>query len=200
VILRAAPGSTLGYRILLRAAGPDVPETRSRLDRMEISASRTGDLVQFSGALPRAATAVRGLEARFEIAVPAGIRVVDATTGAGDIDASGVSGTVGLVTQGGTITARDLPGPLTAETRGGGIDVAALGGSATLITAGGDVTVGRTHGPLVVQFEATCGSARSAPTSASRPAAAAWSSRGLTARSRWPRAAGTSTSPRRPAP
>jgi hypothetical protein len=151
VILRAASGSTLGYRVLLRAAGPDVPETRSRLDRMEISASRTGDLVQFSGALPRAATTVRGLEARFEIAVPAGIRIVDATTGAGDIDASGVSGTVGLVTQGGTITARDLPGPLTAETRGGGIDVAALGASATLITAGGDVTVGRTHGPLVVR-------------------------------------------------
>ena len=32
VILRAAGGSTLGYRILLRAAGPDVPETRSRLE------------------------------------------------------------------------------------------------------------------------------------------------------------------------
>ena len=151
VILRAAEGSTLGYRILLRAAGPDVPETRSRLDRMEISASRTGDLVQFSGALPRSATTVRGLDARFEIALPAGIRSVDAKTGAGDIDASGAPGALGLVTQGGTITARDLPGALTAETRGGRIDVAALGASATLITAGGDVIVGRTRGPLVIR-------------------------------------------------
>ena len=152
VTLRAAKGSTLGYHILLRAAGPDVPETRSRLDRMEVSASRTGDLVQFTGTLPRgAAAASRGLDARFEIALPAGVRIVDARTGAGDIEASGMPGTVGLVTQGGTISARELAGPLTAETRGGRIDVAALGASATLITAGGDVTVGTTRGPLVVR-------------------------------------------------
>jgi DUF4097 and DUF4098 domain-containing protein YvlB len=151
VILRTAKGSTLGYHILLRAAGPDVPETRGRLDRMEISASRTGDLVQFTGTLPRTASAPRGLDARFEIALPAGVRIIDASTGAGDIEASGTSGTIGLVTQGGTISARDLTGPLTAETRGGRIDVAALGASATLITAGGDVTVGTTRGPLVVR-------------------------------------------------
>jgi hypothetical protein len=151
VILRGAEGSTLGYRILLRAAGPDVPETRSRLDRMEISASRTGDLVQFTGTLPGAATAVRGLDARFEISLPAGIRIVDAGTGAGDIEASGAPGTIGLVTQGGTISARGLAGPLTAETRGGRIDVAGLGASATLLTAGGDVTVGTTRGPLVIR-------------------------------------------------
>jgi hypothetical protein len=151
VLLSAARGSEIGYRIILRAAGPDVPETRGRLDRMVVSASRTGDQVQFAGTLPSTAGAARGIEARFEIALPAGIRVVDATTGAGDIEASGAPGAVGLVTQGGTITARDLPGPLTAETRGGRIDVAALGASATLITAGGDVIVGSTHGPLVVR-------------------------------------------------
>ena len=151
VLLGAAQGPDLGYRIVLRAAGPDVPETRSRLDRMVVSASRAGDQVQFTGTLPSIAAASRGIDARFEIALPAGVRAVDATTGAGDIEASGAPGIVGLVTQGGTITARDLPGPLTAETRGGRIDVATLGASATLITAGGDVAVASTRGPLVVR-------------------------------------------------
>jgi hypothetical protein len=151
VRLRQASGAAIGYRVTIRANGADAAETRRLVDRMVVSASRLGDLLQFTGALPDPAGPRRGLAAEFDLAVPASVRAVDVSTGAGDIDAAGLPATLGLLTQGGVITAGDLGGPLRAETRGGRIDVGAVRAAARLVTSGGDVTVGTVDGDLLVR-------------------------------------------------
>jgi hypothetical protein len=151
VRLTPALGRDLGYRILIRASGPDNAETRRRLARMVVGASRAGDLLQFTGALPDVPDASRGLGAEFELAIPPSVRGVDVGTGAGDIEADGIPGAVTLITRGGTIVTRDLAGPLSAETRGGRIEVGVVRDAARLVSAGGDVVVGATGGALTVR-------------------------------------------------
>jgi hypothetical protein len=149
--LRPAAGAETVYRVRLRAAGSDAVEARRRLDRMVVSASRSGDLLHFTGTLPEAGDAARGLAAEFDIEVPRAIGVIEVATGAGDIEVDGVPGKVFLMTRGGAITGRDLSGPLEAETRGGRIQMGAVRGAARLVSAGGDVLMQAVDGELTVR-------------------------------------------------
>ncbi len=151
VRVRHGAAGTIGYRVRLKAAGADVAEVRRRLDRMVISASRTGDLLLFGGSLPGRPIGSGGLNVEFEIELPVATPALEVVTGAGDIEAEGGSGRTSLVTQGGMITARDVTGPLQAETRGGGIVVGDVRSTARLVSAGGDVSVDAAEGELVVQ-------------------------------------------------
>jgi len=149
--LHPAAGAETVYRVRLRATGPDTIEARRRLDRLVVSASRTGDLLHFTGTLPGAGDATRGLAAEFDIEVPRAIGVVEIATGAGDIEVIGITGKVRLLTRGGAITGRDLSGPLEAETRGGRIEMGAVRGAARLVSAGGGVLMQAVDGELMVR-------------------------------------------------
>ena len=151
VRLHPASGRDLGYRIRVRAPGRDAAEARRRLDRMTVGASREGTLLAFTGSLPGAADARRGLGAEFDVEVPADMESLEVTTGAGDVEAIGVPGRVSLRTLGGTLVARDLVGFLDAETRGGPIVAASLRSGARLVTAGGEVRIDSVEGDLVVR-------------------------------------------------
>jgi hypothetical protein len=147
----STPGDAVTYRIRLRAGGPDAAEVRRRLDRMVISATREGDLMEFTGSLPERARVPLRLEAEFEVAIPARIGAVEVTTGAGDIEASGSKGRVTLFTRGGRIAVRDIGGPLVAETRGGDVLAGSVGSTARLVSAGGNVNVESSSGDLTIQ-------------------------------------------------
>jgi len=151
VRIQPASGDAVTYRIRLRAGGADAAETRRRLDRMVISASRTGDLIEFSGSLPARGASHLGVEAEFEFAIPARVVALEVATGAGSIEASGARGRVALFTRGGRITARDIAGPLEAETRGGDVVAGAVGATARLVSAGGNVSVESSTGNLTIQ-------------------------------------------------
>lgn len=151
VRIHRATGDAVAYRIRLRAGGAVPSEVRRRLDRMTISASRSGDLVEFSGSLPARGLARAGLEAEFEIGVPRRVTEVEVATGAGDIEVLGADGKVSLLTRGGRIVARNITGPLVAETRGGDILAEAVGSTARLVSAGGNLSVDGATGDLTVQ-------------------------------------------------
>jgi DUF4097 and DUF4098 domain-containing protein YvlB len=151
VRLRPAAGTETVYRVRLRATGADAAEARRRLDRMVVSASRTGDLLHFTGTLPEARDAARGLQAEYDIEVPRAVGAIQIATGAGDIDVVDLGGKVLLLTRGGAITGRDLTGPLEAETRGGRIQMGLLRGAARLTSAGGDVLLQAVGGDLAVR-------------------------------------------------
>lgn len=144
-------GDAVAYRIRLRAGGADPSEVRRRLDRMTISASRSGDLVEFSGSLPARGLARPGLETEFEIGIPRRVTEVEVATGAGDIEVLGADGKVSLLTRGGRIVARDISGPLVAETRGGDVLAEGVGSTARLVSAGGNLSVDGATGDLTVQ-------------------------------------------------
>lgn len=149
--LHPAAGTETVYRVHLRATGPDTVDARRRLDRLVVSASRTGDLLQFTGTLPEAGDAARGLAAEFDIEVPRAIGVVEVATGAGDIEVVGIRGNVRLLTRGGVITGRDLSGPLEAETRGGRIEMGPIHGPARLVSGGGGVLMQAVDGEMTVR-------------------------------------------------
>jgi len=149
VRIHPTTGDAVAYRIRLRAGGPDPAEVRRRLDRMAISASRSGDLIEFSGSLP--ARGSPRLEAEFEIAIPGSVREVEVATGAGDVEAVGAGGKVSVLTRGGRIVVRDIAGPLVAETRGGDVLAGTVGSTARLVSAGGNVSVDSATGDLTVQ-------------------------------------------------
>jgi len=149
--LHPAAGAETAYRVHLRAAGPDMTAARRRLDRLVVSASRTGDLLHFTGTLPGTGDDARGLAAEFDIEVPRGIGVIEIATGAGDIDVAGLPGKVRLLTRGGAITGGDLSGPLEAETRGGRIELGAVRGTARIVSAGGGVLMQAVDGELTVR-------------------------------------------------
>jgi DUF4097 and DUF4098 domain-containing protein YvlB len=151
VRLRPAAGTETVYRVRLRATGTDAADARRRLDRMVVSASRTGDLLHFTGTLPDSGDAARGLTAEYDIEVPRAVGAVEIATGAGDIDVAELPGKISLLTRGGAITGGALGGPLEAETRGGRIQMGPLEGTARFVSAGGDVLLETVGGDLAVR-------------------------------------------------
>lgn len=151
VRLKPARGTDTVYRVRLRGIGTDPVEARRRIDSMVVSASRSGDLLRFTGELPPTPDAARGLSAEFEIEVPAAIHVVEVATGAGDIQAEGLPGRLVLNTLVGGITAGNLTGSLEAETHAGRIEVGTVRDEAHLSSAGGDVRLDDAGGVVVVR-------------------------------------------------
>jgi hypothetical protein len=149
--LRPAQGSETVYRVRLRGTGRDAAEARRRIDRMVVSASRTGDLLRFTGALPPQPDATRGLTAEFEIEVPPAIGAIEVMSGAGDIDAEGLPARLVLNTLAGGITGGDLAGPIEAETHAGRIAIGSVRAAARLTSAGGDVILDDAGGEVVVR-------------------------------------------------
>jgi hypothetical protein len=76
--------------------------------------------------------------AEITVRVPPGTSV-DIRAGSGDVDVSGVSGDVRLVTASGDVTASDLGGTADLRTSSGDVDVHDLSGDAVLRSGSGDV-------------------------------------------------------------
>ncbi len=86
-------------------------------------------------------------EAQYTVRVPANFSV-DLDTAGGDIDASGLTGSVKADTSGGDLTFQKIHGEIHADTSGGGIKLSGCDGHAHLDTSGGHIEVTDGRGNL----------------------------------------------------
>jgi hypothetical protein len=147
---QSVPGDEVRYRIRVRVRGADDAHNRERLEALVVSAATEGGLLEFRGEAPGAAARDR-IEAEFAIDLPAAVREFEAITGAGPVEARGLSGRTVLATRGGNISADGIGGPLQAESRGGSIVIGTVRAAARLVTAGGMVRVTRAGDEVVAQ-------------------------------------------------
>lgn len=78
-----------------------------------------------------------GLNAHVDLPVAA---VVNASTGGGNVTATGLSGAVTLRTGGGDVNVSHLSGPVSVTTSGGNVSVDQVSGATSVHTGGGDIT------------------------------------------------------------
>ncbi len=150
VSVRAGSAQEVRYTIRVRAAASDESGARRLLDDLQVSASRSGDLLLFRGQASRP-VADRAISAQFELFVPAQTPVVEVLTGAGGVEARGIGGRATLATRGGNVSADQVGGPLRAETRGGNIEIGRVQSAARMITGGGSVRLLTGDGEVLVQ-------------------------------------------------
>ena len=153
-ITAGAAGTTeVSYRIQVRAAGARDDEAAARrlLDRLAVSASRSGEEILFLGELRGDTVPPAGLAAQFELTVPPGTPGLEVATGQGDVSVFGVGGPVTLRVGAGIIEVRAVGGMLRAETGGGRIEATDLGGGAQLVSGAGGVRVENARGDVTVR-------------------------------------------------
>jgi DUF4097 and DUF4098 domain-containing protein YvlB len=97
---------------------------------------------QANGLVVRAQNPRRFVNAsvNFEIAAPPGTRL-DANTGSGSVQVSGLEGGVGVDTGSGSVVLRDLRGDVDAHTGSGSIEARSIEGSLVVDTGSGRVTI-----------------------------------------------------------
>jgi DUF4097 and DUF4098 domain-containing protein YvlB len=126
-------------------AGPgDIIVTGSSRDQFRAHATSENENIRFDVAGDRitleAVGSYRGSDARFEISVPYGTRVV-ARTQAGDISIRGTRGQIEARTQSGDIEIDDVTTRLDVNTFSGDVTVEGVAGDAEIVTVSGDVRV-----------------------------------------------------------
>lgn len=124
--LDASTGDEVGYRA----------ELVWSFDRPRVQASRNGDVLELSADCDRAL--VGWCDIDFEIAVPAGV-VVEASTSAGDVQASGLDERATLHSSSGDVHAEEMAGPLELSTSSGDVDAVEVSGDVAMRTSSGDV-------------------------------------------------------------
>ncbi len=92
----------------------------------------------------------RGGDVEYEIAVPAGVRVL-ASVGRGDITVRGVRGDVEARTTVGDIELADIQGMVTIETVAGDVEAVRLRGGVRITTMNGDVDLTGVEGDIVIE-------------------------------------------------
>jgi hypothetical protein len=150
VRVTGSPGREVSYRIRVRASADDRSEARRLIDAFAVSAVREGERIVFSGRT-YAAESLDGLAVEFDMTVPRATPSLEVATGVGDVDLSGIEGTVSVKSHGGRVSAGDLGGPLRVETRGGDIEVGRVRGDVSLVTGGGEVRLESAAGNLVAR-------------------------------------------------
>lgn len=80
-----------------------------------------------------------------EVHLPRDTSEVDIVTSRGDVEVSGVGGSVGVRTDGGSIAVNAIGGALTAVTAGGSIRLGTVGGPVVCETAGGSIELQRSR-------------------------------------------------------
>lgn len=118
----------------------------SDLERIEVEMVEQGDGLEVRARNPRR---VSNASVKFEITAPAGTRL-DAHTGAGSMDVSGLQGGVRVDTGSGSVTLRDLKGDVDAHTGSGSIEARNVEGRLTLDTGSGRVTITDVNGEAKV--------------------------------------------------
>lgn len=125
------------------------PDAAAFFPTIKIERRRVGDrwLIDATWPEPRSAS-VRNAYVNFEIRVPCAMRV-EGRTGGGNVAASAVGAAV-LRTNGGNMSANDIPGPLDLHTEGGNVDVKGCGDT-RVRTAGGNVSIAGATGTVDIE-------------------------------------------------
>jgi hypothetical protein len=107
------------------------------LDRIEVEMVQRGDDLLITTRKP---TLLSNASVRLEITAPAGTRL-DAHTGAGTVDASGLTGGTKVDTGAGSVAVRDLSGEVDVHTGAGSVEVQNIQGRLKLDSGSGSLTV-----------------------------------------------------------
>ena len=145
--VRVQGGSQAGitYVIHRRAYTSSEQQARHEFESYKMSASVKGDtawVIAESGGQDRKCSD------EFIIKVPRSLDSAKIETGGGDVNATGISGHVGLESGGGNIHVDDIGGTLSVSTGGGTIDVGNVGSNVSLQTGGGSIKVSSAKGEL----------------------------------------------------
>lgn len=120
-------------------------------DQIRVHATSDDDAIRFDASASRATLEVPGYrgggDARFEVTVPVGVRVI-ARTQSGDVSVTGTKGEVEVHTQSGDIHLADALDRVAATTLSGDLEASALSGDVQLHTVSGDVTLDGLNGEL----------------------------------------------------
>ncbi len=146
--------------ITVNGGNGDIVVTGWSRDEVHVHVESDGDNVRFNGSPSRTSLVVsstnRGGDARFEISVPYGVRVL-ATTRSGDISVRGTRGQVETRTQNGDVEVENvtsrldvvtLSGDLTASNISGDAEVQSVNGSVKLSDVRGNVDVSTVSGDI----------------------------------------------------
>ena len=87
----------------------------------------------------------------FIINVPRGLQSAKIETGGGNVNATGIGGSVNLESGGGSIHLDDIGGEVSAETGGGAIEVGSVEGNVSLQTGGGNIKVASAKGEITAE-------------------------------------------------
>jgi DUF4097 and DUF4098 domain-containing protein YvlB len=131
VEIRAGGGGEIRVLATKRASA------RGDLDRIEVEMVQQGDYLLITTRKP---TLLSNASVRLEITAPAGTRL-DAHTGAGTVDASGLAGGVTVDTGAGSVAVRDLSGEVYVHTGAGSVEAQSVQGSLELDSGSGSLTV-----------------------------------------------------------
>jgi DUF4097 and DUF4098 domain-containing protein YvlB len=145
--VRVQGGSQAGitYVIHRRAYTSSEQQARREFESYKFNASIKGDtawIVAESGGQDRRCSD------EFIINVPRSLDSAKVETGGGNVNATGISGHVGLESGGGNIHVDDIGGTLSVSTGGGTIEVGNVGSNVSLQTGGGSIKVSSVKGEL----------------------------------------------------
>lgn len=140
--------SEIKYTIRKHSYTSSEESARHAFQQFSVRASRSGDTAAIDGSWDEGRG--RRFNADFIITVPRGVQSVKLNSDGGNIDATGVHGTLDAETGGGEIHLDDV-GNTRAETGGGNIKVGNTSGELNLQTGGGNVNVSSATGPVKVQ-------------------------------------------------
>ena len=87
----------------------------------------------------------------FIINVPRSLQSAKIETGGGNVNATGIAGSVNLESGGGNIHLDDIGGEVSAETGGGAIEVGSVEGNVSLQTGGGNIKVASAKGEITAE-------------------------------------------------
>jgi DUF4097 and DUF4098 domain-containing protein YvlB len=139
--------SDFAYVIKKRAYTSSEHEARRMFQTYRISASKAGEAAVFEGSWG-ADSPRRRASADFFIEAPRELAVVKVLTQGGSVSVKNIAGEAYLKTAGGSISLDEIGGPVIAETAGGSIDLGTCSNKVSLRTMGGSISVQQVAGRI----------------------------------------------------
>ena len=145
--VRVQGGSQAGvtYVIHRRAYTSSEQQARREFESYRINTSVKGDTAWVVAESSRRDSKCSD---EFIINVPRSLQSARIETGGGNVNATGIAGSVNLESGGGSIHLDDIGGEVSAETGGGGIEVGSVEGNVSLQTGGGNIKVASAKGEI----------------------------------------------------
>jgi len=137
--------ASITYVIHRKAYTSSEQKARREFESYRVSTSVKGDtawIVAESGGRDRKCAD------EFIISVPRNLQSAKIETGGGNVNTTGIAGSVNLESGGGNIHLDDIGGEVTAVTGGGAIEVGSVQGNVSLQTGGGNIKVASAKGEI----------------------------------------------------
>jgi DUF4097 and DUF4098 domain-containing protein YvlB len=137
--------ASITYVIHRKAYTSSQQKARREFESYRVSTSVKGDtawIVAESGGRDRKCAD------EFIISVPRNLQSAKIETGGGNVNTTGIAGSVNLESGGGNIHLDDIGGEVTAVTGGGAIEVGSVEGNVSLQTGGGNIKVASAKGEI----------------------------------------------------